>query len=62
MKEKIKTSRKLELDKYLVANVEVSSWTYDGDDYIIWFQDWVCEDRINQIMKLIKECILEDLI
>lgn len=62
MKERIKTSRKLELDKYLVANVEVSSWTYDGDDYIIWFQDWVCDYRIEQIMKLIKECILEDLI
>lgn len=60
MTERIKTSRKLELDEYLNSNVEVDSWSYDGDGYFILFQDWVCEDRINQIMRLIKECILDD--
>lgn len=60
MTERIKTSRKLELDEYLNSNVEVDSWSYDGDGYFILFQDWVCDYRIEQIMKLIKECILED--
>lgn len=60
MTERIRTSRKLELDKYLNSNVEVDSWSYDGDDYFVLFQEWVCDYRIKQIMKLIKECILED--
>lgn len=53
-------SRKLELDEYLDSNSEIDSWTYDGNDYVILFQEWVCDYRIEQIMKLIKECILED--
>lgn len=60
MTEIIKTSRRIELDEYLCMSKEVSCWAYGGGYYHIIFQKWVCEDRINRIMKLIKKCILED--
>lgn len=60
MKERITTSRKLELDEYLNSNIEVDSWSYDGEDYFILFQSWVSDYRIKQIIKLIKVCTLGD--
>lgn len=60
MKERIKTSRRIELDEYLDSNMDVDSWSYDGDGYLILFQSWVSDYRIKQIIKLIKVCTLED--
>lgn len=60
MTERIKTSRRIELDEYLSSNVDVSSWYYDGDGYLVLFQSWVSDYRIKQIIKLIKVCALED--
>lgn len=60
MKERIKTSRRIELDEYLDSNMDVDSWSYDGDGYLILFQSWVSDYRIKQIIKLIKVCTLGD--
>ena len=60
MMKEIKTSRKLELDEYLCMSKEVMCWVYKEGIYHIIFQNWLCDYRIEQIMKLIKECILEN--
>lgn len=55
----IRTSRKVKLDEYLCMSKEVACWAYGEGNYHIIFQRWVYEDKINQIMKLIKERFLE---
>lgn len=52
--------RNPDIDEYLNSNKEIYGWTYIYSTYEIYFQDWVCDYRAEQIVNLIKECILED--